>query len=220
VLGGGGSVNGDPSSAELSVLAPITTIPEGWLAKGASSGGPRTVTTYATCGNNATDTSTFTSLFTAGAEFSSGEECDPGDVSLSGGVSAGNGDTTIATIRPDFQVFDWNNRFAVESDDTVSRYVVCTSEYPREVKAKAASVRKDTAAKVVRKCKAGDEVLGGGFEADNDGGPFPFEVHAITSKPWDDPKDANKVPEDGWLAKLYNDTGAKMKLKAFAVCAT
>jgi hypothetical protein len=220
VLGGGGSINGDPSSAELSVTAPTDIPDDGWLAKGASVGGPRTVTTYAACGNDATDTTTATSSFAAGAEFSSGEECDPGEVSLSGGVAANNGDTTIAAIRPDYVVFDWTNRFAVESDDTVSRHVVCASEYSRTVKGKTASVRKDTAAKVVRKCNGGDEVLGGGFEVDNDEIQLPFEVHAITSKPWDDPQDANKVPEDGWLARIYNDTGAKLALKAFAVCAT
>jgi hypothetical protein len=220
VVGGGGSVNGDPSSAELSVIAPTDVPDDGWLAKGASVGGPRAVTTYAICGNEATSTTTATGSFAAGAEYSSGEECDPGEVSLSGGVSANNGDTTIAAIRPDYLVFDWTSRFAVESDDTVSRHVVCTSEYSRTVKRKTASVKKDTAAKVVRRCRSGDEVLGGGFEVDNDEAQLPFEVHAITSKPWDDAKDANRVPEDGWLARVYNDTGAKLTLKAFAVCVT
>ncbi len=176
------------------------------------------MTTYGICGNEATQLDTATASFTAGQEFNSGEECVAGDVSLSGGVSAGNGDTTIAGIRPDFQVFDWTNRFAVESNDTVSRHIVCTSQYSRTVRAATATVRRASAAKVVRKCGSGDEVLGGGFKVDNDELQLPYEVHAITSKPWDDPNDANKVPEDGWLAKVYNDTGAKLELKTFAVC--
>jgi hypothetical protein len=219
--GGGGAINGDPASAELSVIAPTDTPDDGWIAKGAGSGTPRKATTYAICGRDITDTNTSTSSFPAGSEFSSGEECDPGDVSLSGGVSANNGDTTIATIRPDFQgVFDWNNRFAVEADDTVARHVVCSSEYARTVRRETESVRKDAAPKVVRRCGRGDAVLGGGFEVDNDELLFPFEVHAIASRPWDDPRDANKVPEDGWLAKVFNDTGARLTVKAFAVCAT
>jgi len=220
VTGGGGSVNGDPSSAELSVIAPTSTPDDGWTAKGASTSTPRKVATYAICGGRATDINTSTSSFVAGSEFSSGEECDPGDASLSGGISANNGDTTIATMRPDFLgVFDWNNRFALESDDTVSRHVVCAATYPRTVRRMAAPVRRDAAAKLVRECRSGEKVLGGGFETHDGDATFPFEVHAIASRPWDDPADANKVPEDGWLAKAHNDTGAKLTLRTFAVCA-
>ena len=219
VLGGGGSINGDPASAELSVIAPTDTPDDGWVAEGASTSAPRKVATYAICSSDDTEIKTATSSFSAGSEFSSGEVCDSGEVSLSGGISAGNGDTTIAAIRPDYLVFDWTNRFAVESDDSVSRHVVCTSEYSRSVKRNAVSVKRDTAAKVVRGCGRGNEVLGGGFEVDNDELQLPFEVHAMTSKPWDDPKDAKKVPEDGWLARVYNDTGSKLTLRAFAVCA-
>ena len=220
VLGGGGSISGDPATAELSVIAPTSTPDDGWRAEGATTAGARTVTTYAICGNDAATTKVATSSYAAGMEYSSGEECDAGDVSLSGGVSAGNGDTTIATIRPDFQgVFDWNNRFAPESEDIVSRYVVCTSAYARTAKAEAKTVRRDTAAKVVRRCGKGHEILGGGFEADSGTALFPFAVHAISSRPWDDPKDRGKVPEDGWLAKLYNDTEAKLSLRTFAICA-
>jgi hypothetical protein len=221
VLGGGGSIGGDPSTAELSVIAPSSSPDDGWLAEGATTSGARTVTTYAVCGNDSARTDVAVASYPAGSDFSSGEECDPGEVSLSGGVAAGNGDTTIATIRPDFQgVFDWNNRFAVESADTVSRYVVCSSDYARSVKAKPTTVRRDTAAKVVRGCGGGRQVLGGGFEASDESASFLYEVHAISSRPWDDPRDRGKVPEDGWLAKLYNDTGARLTLTAFAVCQT
>ena len=53
-------------------------------------------------------------------------------------------------------------------------------------------------------------VTGGGFAADNG----PDDAHVFESKPVDGLADKDKIPDDGWSVKFYNDQGGSQGVLA------
>jgi hypothetical protein len=66
---------------------------------------------------------------------------------------------------------------------------------------------------VEAKCPAGKVVVGGGGRIDGSS----FKGHILATVPYDG-RDKNRVPEDGWRAKLYNDSGSTLYANVYAAC--
>ncbi len=63
-------------------------------------------------------------------------------------------------------------------------------------------------------CRNKQSVTGGGFVA-NFGSA---QAHIIQSRPFDSLNDKNKVPDDGWSVKFYNDSGNTQEFALTAAC--
>jgi len=216
-VGGGGSINGDPATARLVTLIPAATPDDGWTTEGTADVGARTVAAYAICGGDAVETVSSTDNYPAGSEFLRAELC-PGDgVSLSGGAETSGGQAAPVATFPGDDAPEWRIAYATNADTSVTTGVQCSTSYPRTVRERSADVKSGDSGKIIRRCAKGHEVLGGGFVAEQPNTQLSFETVGTTSRPWDDPRDAKKVPEDGWLVKVHN-FGGRVELSAYAVC--
>jgi hypothetical protein len=218
VTGGGGSINGDPTTATLNSTFPFDTPGPGWQAEGTSSSGARTVTSFAICGPDGTSLSTAGETFDPGTEFNSGIAC-PGEVqALSGGIEANGANMHINGTFPNIGAYDWTNSVETVGVTQVFHRLSCSDSYTRKYREAAVRVKPGEAGRSIRECKPGEVVIGGGIQS-LIGINWQHDNWTLASKPWDS-KDANKTPEDGWLVKLYNDGASGIDLNAIAACYT
>ena len=213
VTGGGGSISGPADAARLTATRPADALLSGWTAEGAQlAGGAKTVSAFAICAATAGNYVQDSTAFGAGA---SGDDASCGTAQVSGGgVSSEEANFLYYQLLPDMPT-SWRADALHTSNDseTMTVYAVCSSvldlRYRRSDRVRVPSGSEGTAR--VR-CGRRQAVTGGGFETRSDFGPWP-----LASRPFDG-SDGNAVPDDGWTARIYNDSQADVRLFAHAIC--
>ena len=225
VTGGGGVIGGPSESAGLNASVPTNTGGDGWLAQGktTATSDPRRVDTYAICGTQALGWSSATLPLDAIAQANETrafpEPCNPGETGY-GGIAGAGGDVRIISSYPvDEGWFSFvHNRSTSATNATSWRACTAAYETKRRLSSSTTKVKGEQGGKAIAKCKGREAVLAGGLVtlAGNDPARHTW---ASATRPWDS-KDRKKVPDDGWLAKIYNyNSDGKVKLAAFALCA-
>lgn len=95
-----------------------------------------------------------------------------------------------------------------------SAYAVCAKGLDLRT-VRRAPVPVSAGESVIRRvdCNEREHVVSGGVRV---GGPAD-RSRLVSTIPYDD-ADANTVPDDGWLSRVYNVAGAKKQVTAFAIC--
>jgi hypothetical protein len=217
--GGGATIAGDPAQAFLMASNAIGGV-EGWAGRARTTDGGNE-TTYAICGGEEVDHPTSPGSRNAPFEIIEGLQCDSEDEDgLSSGLFLNGGDARISGLFREGSVFDGSMAYKVftgasNTDATVN----CSDDYRVRYRKTELEVAGNSAAKATVECKAAEAVAGGGFRTQvKQNGLQGFDAWAVQSRPVDTKSDKNKVPDDGWRAKVYNSTAPKHVLKVQATC--
>ncbi len=217
-IGGGASISGSGAISHLNASAPLNP-GQGWVAEGRTLGiGGRTVTGWAICSGAQPSLTSATEGLDPGASLNSGFSCPAGQSMLSGGAEAQAGDIVINGMFPRLEISSWT--YSIENlgaSGATGRASLLCAEVDQRFRAKTEPVEPQRASTVIATCPVNQVVAGGGFKMARNG-VWQHNVWALTTRPWDSPDDADKVPEDGWLIKSYNDTDNRVALTAYASC--
>jgi hypothetical protein len=218
IAGGGAAIGGKPNRSHLNSSG-LGASTDSWLGEGRTSHGSETVTSWAICGPATTTEITSTDMLGT-SQYNAGFSCNPGE-SLSGGVTSADGDVLVSGLFPDdgqSDIFDWVDSYQNVSSTTttVQSSVVCSADYAVERMTADVKAKPGSAAKAIAECGHGEAIAGGGLWMSVNG-IGQDDVSAQATRPWDS-KDKDKTPDDGWFAKSFNGTGAKVTLTSYASC--
>jgi hypothetical protein len=220
--GGGGTISGSPADAALNATVPSSFDADGWRAEGSTTGlSARKVTTYAICGSAELGYSNAGGNVEPAGELGdvtgTTQGCSESETALGGGEGFG-GDVRVVQTRP-IGVADWiltvQNHAAVQGSYAV--WYACSDAYDVTRRAESTTVKRGDAGKATATCKRREAVINGGLAMTAGGEPKP-DTWATATRPFDS-ADKKKTPDDGWTAKAYNESNAKIALTAYAVCA-
>ena len=219
--GGGGTINGSPSNSALNRTSP-QSLGAAWRAEGSTTGiTSRKVTAYAICGPAEIVYGVAGGNLSPAGEFGdvigTSQGCSEPETAF-GGIESFGGDVRIIETRP-IGLTDWSNTVqnhaAVQGSYTV--WFGCSDAYDVSRRSESTSVKPGEVGKATATCRRDEAVITGGLAMTVGGEPKP-DTWATSTRPYDS-KDNKKTPDDGWAAKAYNDTDAKARLTAYAVCA-
>ena len=220
-LGGGGRVSGQTNAGRMTTVAPISTAGEGWLAEGRVLGmsAGQTVHAFATCGRTEAQYETSSVGLSSGFAVGLSAICPGGTKVTGGGVSGNGGELVIHRSIPidggdiDTTPDDGWSTYVTNTSGgsvTVTSYAVCAGSLKLRYAFAPKAVAPTSAGKATAGCPKGTVVVGGGFN-----GPDEGLLHASIPK---DTKDAGKVPEDGWFARLHNPGANPATVTTHATC--
>lgn len=151
--------------------------------------------------------------------------CSAGQRVISGGAdaNAGGGDRSLAALFP----FDDRDRNRVPADGWKAHitnesasaslgrvFAICDNSGRRPEYVTASARLSGGAAKTVHApCPRGHEVASGGVKTTVE----PVDVVLNSTSPFDGP-DADADPDDGWRARVYNESAREQVMKVYAIC--
>ena len=218
--GGGASAIGPPAVTYLATNG--ATFDDGWIVNGWQDeiDKKKKIIAWGICTSKPAKVSDVGQNFPGAAAPASANgiaECDSGHV-VGGGAS-------LSGAPVDWQL---NSTFPIVNDDSWRVYahhraggatmfnqvfVVCMEgKAPRYVRDEIIT----NAEKVTRKatCRDSEAVIGGGAYVTGD----TDDAHVVATAPLDTKADKDKVPDNGWKAKFYNDSGINQEFRAHAIC--
>jgi hypothetical protein len=222
VVGGGGSMAGSAPESTLNETYPMQ--PDSWQAEGSTTApNGRTLTAYAVCaGGFSLSHQSSQSPLGVNTVIIATAACEGAEEPIAGGGGAtGPGIRMIASfprLAPSSPL-GWHP-FAhntTASDTLWDSSAICSNLDVRYRESDRVRVRPQETGKAVAECRQTEAVVSGGWAGKRDK-VVGFTTRALTTKPWDSKDDANKVPDDGWLAKAQNLHTQRIDLIANAVC--
>jgi hypothetical protein len=220
--GGGGSITGPPDRVFLNESFPTLPGPSGWTVEGTSTGAAQDMTGYAICAGIDTSVGTADEDVAAGSSATQNAFCPSSEELVTGGgIEASSGGIRIETTYPPELITDRWFGLARNTDGgtiSVNYHAVCTdANVVKYRNSDLINVKPGKDAKASASCKPKEAVLGGGFAGFSEGLPA-TGGWTSSSRPRDSKQDANKVPDDGWLAKYHNDAVVTHRLLVVAAC--
>ncbi len=226
--GGGGTVTGRPTGTTLASSGTATD--RQWYVEGWHTGiNPtnRKLTAWVICSKktgkfsmNSQPQSVDAGPTTASAT----AECTGGAAAVGGGVRligpaqdwSLNSTSPVDVGSPDpFMDNGWRS-FAYHRSGPPASMIADVICMDGPVPAYSETSRTTSAKKVTIKstCDGGRSVIGGGAFAS---GPSQ-DAHITSTNPIDTNADKDKVPDDGWKSKFYNDNGTSQTFRSYQVC--
>ena len=227
-VGGGTTVTGSPTGTAISTSGPTSS--DEWDSSGWHTGinsTDETITAWLVCTEKVGKISAeveIVEVFDAPGGESGTPLCVEGHAT-SGGVlipgptadwwlNSTNGvDTGDADANPDDGWATWVHHLNGPGADIITIVVCMAGKEPvYRLKSKESSDVEKVAKKVF--CPKGTSAAGGGAFASGS----TRDAHITSSAPIDSKKDKDKVPDDGWKAKFFNDNGVDQLFTASVVC--
>ena len=220
IVGGGGSISGPAPQSTLNETYPVP--PSAWQAEGNSTGAARTLKAYAVCGGFVPEYESNQSSLGENTVLIASALCAVDTNPIGGGGGAtGAGIRTIASFPrlPPNSPLGWHP-FAHNTtiDDTLwDSWAICSELDVKYRESARVRIGPGETGKAIAKCKAKEAVVSGGWAGKREN-VIGYTMRALTTRPWDSKQDANKVPDDGWLAKAQNLHTQGIDIVANAIC--
>ena len=220
IVGGGGSISGPAPQSTLNETYPVP--PSTWQAEGTSTNGAQKLKAYAVCGGFIPDYENTQSSLGENTVLIASASCALDTDPIGGGGGAtGAGIRTIASFPrlPPSSPLGWHP-FAHNTtmDDTLwDSWAICSDLDVSYRNSSRVRIGPEETGKAIARCTSKEAVVSGGWSGKREN-VVGYTMRALTTKPWDSKEDANKVPDDGWLAKAQNLHTQGIDIVANAVC--
>lgn len=220
IVGGGGSMAGQPGASTLNETYPVP--PSAWQAEGNTTQGAQTLTAYAVCAGFVPDYEVSQSPLSENSTLFALAPCDPADDPIAGGGNATGGGINMIASSPVLSPSTPEGWQPVARNSTIDdtlwdSHAVCSDLDVRHRESERVRLGLEGSGKAIARCKQQEAVVSGGWIGKRQEVQG-FPTRALVSKPWDSKDDANKVPDDGWLAKVLNLHSQGIDLVANATC--
>jgi hypothetical protein len=218
LTGGGAAIGGSGATGHLNSSGPLSGI-AGWLGEGRSLSRPKTVTSWAMCGEGAVSrVSSTENVGPNTGQFNTGLQCPSGQLPLSPGITGSVGDILLFGLfpaPPAGWLLSAGNAAASPGEAVFS--ALCTAAYPLETRTSSKRVEAGKSVAVIARCTGGEAVTSGGVKVVR-GTVWQQAVPALALRPWDSGSDIDNTPDDGYFVRTFNDSPRTVTVNAYAVC--
>jgi len=226
--GGGATVTGAATGTALAASGTPTN--KQWFGEAWHTGinADKKLTTWGVCTSKASKVSDLHDPQSVGAGPVSGYgevECENGSM-VGGGVRTSgaaedwwlNSLFPLSLANPNPDVKDgWRSfvhHLAGSTASSVITDAICMEGETPTYKSKNVTTDVNAAVTLKAECPKSKSVTGGGaFMSGNSS-----QAHIVTTAPIDNKSDKDKIPDDGWKVKYFNDAGANQSFTSTAIC--